>query len=816
MKHSSEIATAWARRMGLAAVPLFEEGETPAPEQHHVLLDGGFGSFALSITDEPLSAQEHSANWSWSSDFPHHITVNNGKVTVVRWDRAAPEVLTLSSVEGQLDAFYKYLTLDRVQSNQGVVAHMLRVFREVRSLVAASELEDDRSIDAFLSVLAQVMANSLDGDAALDSIDTELLSLLPQDELQALTVDISNRRSSDHHLALIPSLAIRHAGSAIFQEAHFELLRASGLNLFGYRGPATSRRITRGGAHYTPPTIARSVVEQALENIPDLANRTHLVIADPACGSGVFLHEALRTLRRSAFSGHVTLVGRDISRPAVSMARFVTENALRDWSPRGGCDVDVRQSDSLLDDLPRSDVVLMNPPFISWLALNEEQRSQMHAVFGDQHRGRLDYSMAFVSRSLEALRPGGVIGTLLPASLLTLRTAEWWRRDLLDTADLRFLGSIGDYGLFTHAVVQVAIAVLRKHGRGVETQGYTTALVTSRRLTSIGNALRTLRLGKEVMEEDSGGTVYVFQVPSDDLKTRPTWRFTSPTVEAALKKTIAGGRAVPIGDVFDVRQGVRTGLKSVFLLDASEMRLLGRREQKWFRPAITSTSIRSGRVAPRYSVFYPYDECGLLIKTEEDLMRELPAYYERYLEPRRERLARRSSIVRTGRSDWWGLSERRAWALRSEPRLVSKYFGGPGGFAPDLEAQYVVVQGFAWFLKTRGDDDQEMLDQADRDAALQDTISAYVAVMNSSLFGRILRVYCPHVMGGQFDLSPRYVNRIPIPDLQAMAVDEWGSSLLQELVELGKQPRPRDRSWTWDVDRSVRRLYGLDIFDDLG
>ena len=464
-----------------------------------------------------------------------------------------------------------------------------------------------------------------------------------------------------------------------------------------------------------------------------------------------------------------------------------------------------------------SDVVLMNPPFISWVALNEQQRHQMHAIFGDHLRGRMDYSMAFVSRSLECLRPGGVIGTLLPASLLTLRAAEWWRRDLLDAADLRFLGSIGDHSLFSYAVVQVALAVLTKLGPGVSSQGYTTALVTSRRLNSIGNALRSLRLEKGVMEEEeSGGAVYLFQVPSDDLKTRPTWRLTSPNVEAALRKTMESERAVPIADVFDVRQGVRTGLNSAFVLSNKEMRVLSRREQRWFRPAVTGTSIRSGKIEPRYSVFYPYDEQGLAIETEQDLMRELPRYYEMYLEPRRERLEQRSSILRAGRSDWWGLSERRVWAVHSGPHLVSKYFGGPGGFAQDLEAQYVVVQGFAWFLKTREEDDEDTLEQVDRDMTFRDTISAYVAVMNSNLFGRVLKVYCPHVMGGQFDLSPRYVYRVPIPDLRAIAGDEWGSSLLQELVDLGRDPRPRHRSWSWDTDRIVRSLYGLDIFDDLG
>ena len=74
---------------------------------------------------------------------------------------------------------------------------------------------------------------------------------------------------------------------------------------------------------------------------------------------------------------------------------------------------------------------------------------------------------------------------------------------------------------------------------------------------------------------------------------------------------------------------------------------------------------------------------------------------------------------------------------------MSKYFGGPGGFASDLEAKYVVVQGFAWFLKASRNSDDEASDEVDGDEATRNTICAYVAVMNSKLFSRILHVYCP-------------------------------------------------------------------------
>ena len=88
----------------------------------------------------------------------------------------------------------------------------------------------------------------------------------------------------------------------------------------------------------------------------------------------------------------------------------------------------------------------MNPPFVPWPALTTEQRQQMKDILGSRLHGRSDLSMAFVSHALESLGQGGVMGTLLPASLLTMQAAEAWRRHLLDRADLRLIASLGDYG----------------------------------------------------------------------------------------------------------------------------------------------------------------------------------------------------------------------------------------------------------------------------------------------------------------------------------------------------------------------------------
>ena len=154
-----------------------------------------------------------------------------------------------------------------------------------------------------------------------------------------------------------------------------------------------------------------------------------------------------------------------------------------------------------------------------------------------------------------------------------------------------------------------------------------------------------------------------------------------------------------LGELFDVRQGVRTGLNSVFLLTTAQVEALPARERKWFRPAIMNEAISNGQIVPGRLVFYPYSQQGLAITSEDQLVQVLPHYFKKCLEPARRRLEQRANIVRANRPDWWGLSRRRSWALNPKPRLISKYFGGPGGFVTDFDARYIVVQGFAWVSK---------------------------------------------------------------------------------------------------------------------
>jgi hypothetical protein len=140
-----EISLKWGPRFGLAVSPLFERGEVADPTCHSVFLDGGQGTFALSLGSNQDSFER--AAWAWSSDIAHHVSVTSSSVKIVRWD-APTDVTTLerAAVEANLDDFYNFLAADQVSTNRTVVAICLvssakyvrlRLVREYRMCVRA-------------------------------------------------------------------------------------------------------------------------------------------------------------------------------------------------------------------------------------------------------------------------------------------------------------------------------------------------------------------------------------------------------------------------------------------------------------------------------------------------------------------------------------------------------------------------------------------------------------------------------------------------------------------------------------------------------
>jgi len=513
-----------------------------------------------------------------------------------------------------------------------------------------------------------------------------------------------------------------------------------------------------------------------------------IVVFDPACGSGEFLRESLRQLQIRGYPGHIKLMGWDISEAACDMANFVLAWEIRDT--QANATVEISRLNSLSIDWPEHvDIVLMNPPFVAWENLNAQQREEVADVLGELSRPRPDLSHAFLWKAASCLRDQGSLGSILPASFLDGQSAQRLRGRLREQMSPRLIARLGSHLLFPSAMIDAAFYVATKK---TNPQEPAVAFWADHRLSSNAAGLRTLRKIRQLQGPHSYPVVkegFSIYLNSELGRSDDSWAPRPYNSWVLLQKL---NHLPRVKDLFDVKQGVRTGHNPTFLLNKNEWLDLPKDERRYFRPAVVNKSIQKGSLQDLVYVFYPYS--GYEIKSEEMLRNSLHNYYHKHLLPNKKNLQARA---RVNVERWWELTLHRAWQVDHDPKLVSTYFGDVGSFAWDQTGDFVVVQGFCWLPKQP------------RAAELfpRKLGFAYLAILNSSLFSQLLSAVSNHVGGGQWNLSKRFVDKIPIPDLTDEAINP---ALISQLSKIGERFHSGLAVDDDQVEELVYSLFGVD------
>lgn len=803
----------WTSTLGLSRFDLFGPGfATDLPGAHSVLLDGT-SSFLFSVSDDPaLAVDEELNSLAWSSNLRHCVRVIPAinELRLLKTSELNPMLRryrTPSDARG-LNEVFGLIEADRATDRQDVIRVALTAYRMLRQELR-DRTDDKQILRAFNSIMAlrEQMERGAVESAAFETLQDCIDAVagfkleyleLPEIEqaaqilvgqlLRGLNDGFGSGRTISTHLLL------RHASSELYQEAHLFLQEPKQLRFPGMAGGEAEQGRLRKDIRFTPSALARVLTRETFEfayrGALDLTK--NIRILDPACGSGIFLKEALRELTRRESNAHLTVRGIDVSDLSVVMSRFVVGRAAAD--ARFEVDLVITEADALGLDWECPQIVLMNPPFVQVENLDEEQRASATQVLGDAATGRFDLSMAFISKASTVVADEGVVTSLLPASLLETKSGELWRSNLAAENHIKLLGRFQGFNLFRGSTVEIGLLTFHRSNQNIA--GSTMLLVAE--ATREGAALRAIRL----LQEGQSEGFELFTVPQSSVDSaswlpRSLWSL-------ELKKALAGLDLKRISDIFDVKQGIRTGSNSDFVLDDSRLRSLPTEEWPWFRRTVGQGSISGGSISSRDYVFYPFDRNGYPLANEIDLQQRLPFYYEQFLVPRRDALISRA---RRNDDNWWRLSEHRSWLVESKPKIVSTYFGGSGCFAFDAEGSLAVVQGFGW-LKLPTELEPQDMDEDDLVAWERSRAPfAYVALLNSEFFQQVLALYCPRVQGGQFDLSPRYVNNVPIPDLDDdMRVPPDVSESLADLGEMMSRRESVDRS---KLEALARVAYGL-------
>ena len=772
----------WDHTNGTLSVSL-NPNKQDADSSLYVVLNGNVGNFCLDYTTEvfdPKLAKQR----AWSSDTGFYVKLDPNNVTLTRWWDNFTDKVPYRTVQDNPQKFYKALIKLTPQLPGGVIAFSKEAFIKLRNCILLID-NGQASLRVFMYLLA-ALADNVEIPGKVDSEKWHLKEFnydwISKDDWEWL---YKTYKKGTNEIPPLLELVLRHASNRLFQEAHREATRKDFQTaLWG----GTDRIYNSGisdGAFYTPTSLVRTIVQESIISLnksKPLSERQSLRILDPACGSAEFLREILRQLKIQKYKGKIHISGWDISEIACEMSNFILhfENN-SEWD--GNVEINILTIDSLSHDWSKEipyDVILMNPPFRSFENLGQKKNFIVDQLDG-LIKGQPDLSAVFWVKASEILSKDGVLGLILPHSLLVAETYNKLRNYIKENLSMEFslIARLGSSGLFEKAMIIPAVLVGTKNARSYAH----TLMWTDHQQASVYTALRKLRIYRQnyIPTPVINKSFSIYE--NESLTQRSNWMVRSFQLDQ-LSERLSG--FCNVGKLFDVVRGADTGNNAAFILTKERLTQLPKKEKMFFRPCVMRESINKGQLMDKFYMFFPYGEYQ--ISSEAELYRILPIYsFE--LKKYKDKLQKRKG----NEEKWWELSRHRPWQVVSQPKLVSAYFGKSGYFAFDQKGQYLIGQSFAWFPK-KVELNKEIY------------YFSYLALLHAPIIDKLLEMTCNILDGGYFDLSKHYVDKLPLPDLTNADI-----SILEILSQMGENIHIGNEINISSLNETVANVYGISL-----
>lgn len=295
------------------------------------------------------------------------------------------------------------------------------------------------------------------------------------------------------------------------------------------------------GAFFTPHGVTRHLAEWAIQSPDD-------TVFEPAAGEAAFLIAAVARLRQLGTERPV-VHGVELHEESVWAARQAVSEA-------GGSAV-IHQGDFFLTE-PRGQysVAIGNPPYIRFQDFAGKARDR--ARFAAQAQGVALSGLssawaAFVVHAAAHLQPGGRLGMVLPAELLSTNYAAPVRSFLLEGFESVELVTF-ETQIFRDAEADTVL--VKASGWGGRPAGVAT--------------LRQTRDAGTLAKLDVGNT----WVPRNPAERWTPLRVQNATQEA-ISSTVDSGAFVPLVDFGETTLGMVTGNNKFFTLAPERLRSLG-------------------------------------------------------------------------------------------------------------------------------------------------------------------------------------------------------------------------------------------------
>ena len=721
-----------------------------------LMLNGGQGDFCLKTSAKGNENQGLIYGESWSTNTKNFLFINEDSVEVVNWFEGKTENIPNKKIEFNLGQFYKYLSSKSHKTQNDVVPFILDIFRQLRNITFEKQ-DSSETINLLFTLLV-----SLEED--ISNIDYEKWNISNSKIPDRFDYFVERLNQGVRNIRPNLDLILRHTAGILFQEAHREVIYFNPQrDLFGGVSSKLETRLDAySSIHYTPQYIARSIVENTIKTF-DLS-KPQITILDPSCGSSEFLIEILKQLKNKDYKGSITIKGFDSSDSAIRTSSFLlTYENRKQWKNELNI-VLKRVEDSLVEDWGQNDIILMNPPFLSWELLKEKSsRDTVLDILSDVvRRTRPNQATAFFYKASQSLSNNGVIGCVLPTSIFYSEIYSDLRNKIGEELNFKLLAKLGNY-VFDDALTDVSLFIASKN----QSLQLPKVLWTKNEKGVVQDALREYRKMNSNNEPSINTKTFSIYTPHYFPIVNNSWKLISFNENEFIKELsiyYKAGKLSTIADIFNISQGALLGVKNIFKITSDEFELLTETEKKLFRPIITSNSTKSGKLLITEYCWFPYNKKGIVFQNEDELS-EL-TFFNNNLLPNKEILEKRKGITQ-----WWSLTRPRNWQFSKESRLYSNRFGNSNSFAFDKEGNCIIEEGNAFIPKK---------------AFKINDFYFYLACFSSNTFDTLLSIYSKQLAGGKwYDLGNKNIKNIPIPNINND--NQKDSDVYFKMVELGKE-----------------------------
>ena len=439
---------------------------------------------------------------------------------------------------------------------------------------------------------------------------------------------------------------------------------------------------------------------------------------------------------------------------------------------------------------PGFDVIVGNPPYIRIQTLPKDDAGW----YGNHYRaasGSYDIYVLFVERALRLLRPGGMMGMILPNKFLQVDYGRELRKLLSQQKAVSHIVDFEHAQVFEDATTYTCLLFLQKEP---------SAKVL---YSAAGDWLKAEV--EPIVLPDNLPELYV----DSKCLTDDPWAFTSDLQTRIKEKLVSHG--IPLLDLpARMSRGSSSGDDKIFMLDrrhsgdtyltddgeAVEI------EADLLRTPIFATDFNRYSFAPRSgkAIIFPYRKSGngddFVLLSEVELKEQFPKAY-RYLLSRKTALVKRKQF-----KEWYGFSAPRNLAVHDRAHLVVPLLANKGSVAelPDDRENYCLMAS-GGFSITIGEDSRL-------------SPRYMLGLLNSKLLFWHLAMISNRFRGGWITCTKQYVGSLPIrrinfDDPADVARHDRMVALVEEMLRLQREKAAAEARLLdsrHDLARQIERL----------